>query len=412
MTYVADLHIHSRYAIGTSRHLTLEALAGWARLKGIDLLATGDFTHPRWLQEIRTRLAERGDGLLELDGVKFVLGTEVNCVAPQGGRSRRVHVLVLAPDLQAVERITVALAASGNLEGDGRPTLRLSPRDLLSVLLEIDSRCLMIPAHLWTPWFGLYGSKSGFDSLEECFGDLAGHVYAVETGLSSDPAMNWRVKSLDHVSIVSFSDAHSPANLGRELTVFEGRPSYAGLADSLMEQRIAYTVEFFPEEGKYHHSGHRKCGVRLTPAETEANGARCPKCGRPMTLGVMQRVEELSGREVNICVDSDGIVRGDNGRPPFRRLVGLRQIISEALGVGPKTKKVDRAYFDLVSELGGELNVLTHASASEIGRTSGNRIAEGVRRVRAGKVSIEPGFDGQYGSVSVWPDSRGRKESA
>ena len=312
MTYVADLHTHAAYARGTSRQLTFENLSRWAKLKGIDLLATGDFTHPRWLHETRSRLRESSGGLMELDGVHFVLGTEVNSINDEG---RRVHLLLFAPDLGAVERINAAFATRGNLASDGRPTLHLSPRDVVRTLLDIDERCLVVPAHLWTPWFGAYGSKSGFDSLEECFGDMAGHIHAVETGLSSDPAMNWRVPSLDGLSIVSFSDAHSLPNLGRELTVFEGELSYAGLVQALKTQRVAYTVEFFPEEGKYHHSGHRKCGVRYSPEDVATNGAACPVCGRRMTLGVMQRVDELARRDVETWVDGDGFVRGEDGAP-------------------------------------------------------------------------------------------------
>jgi uncharacterized protein (TIGR00375 family) len=407
VTYVADLHIHSPYAIGTSPRLSFDGLARWAGLKGIDLLATGDFTHPAWLQEARGRLAEGAGGLLELGGARFVLGTEVSCVARQGGRGRRVHLLVLVPGFEAADRVNAALAGVANLAGDGRPTLRMSPRDLLSTVLDADEASIVIPAHLWTPWYGLYGSKSGFDSLEECFGDLTGHVHAVETGLSSDPAMNWRVKSLDGVSLVSFSDAHSLPNLGRELTVFEGEPSYDGLAGALREQSIAYTVEFFPEEGKYHHSGHRGCGVRLTPEEARRNGPRCPECGRPLTLGVMQRIEELAGRDVSVRTGPDGMTRSDNGRPPFRNLVGLRQIVSEGLGAGPHTKRVDGAYLELVSELGGELAVLTEAPQEGIARLAGDRVADGVARVRRREVAIEPGFDGRYGTVKVWPDSHG-----
>ena len=402
MTYAADLHTHSPFAQGTSKQLSFENLARWARIKGIDLLASGDFTQPQWLQETRASLRETGDGLFEHGGVRFVLGTEVNCSAPQDGRHRRVHVLVFAPGLEAVERIGTALESKGKLGRDGRPTIRLSPRELLQTLLEIDERCFVIPAHLWTPHFGLYGSKSGFDSLEECFGDLAGQVHAVETGLSSEPAMNWRVPSLDGVSIVSFSDAHSLPKLGRELTVFPGEPSYDGLVESLRTQGIEYTVEFFPEEGKYHFSGHRKCGVRLSPDEAAPDGLMCPICGRRLTLGVMQRVEELAGREVETRVDEDGFIGADNGRPPFRMLVGLRQIIAEALGRGPDTKKAMGVYFDLVSELGSELTVLTVAPVSDIARTADERVAEGVARVRSGDISIEPGYDGLYGRVSIW----------
>ena len=298
MSYAADLHTHSPYAHGTSKRLTFENLAKWARIKGIDLLASGDFTQPMWAAETRAKLRDTGDGLFEHGGVRFILGTEVNCSAVHAGRRRRVHILVFVPSMKAAERVTATLSARGKLDWDGRPTLHMAPKELLEVLLGIDERCFIIPAHLWTPYFGLYGSKSGYDSLEECFEDMAGHVHAIETGLSSEPAMNWRVPSLDGVSIMSFSDAHSPENLGRELTVVSGEPSYDGLVAAMKEQTIDYTVEFFPEEGKYHNSGHRKCGVSMSPEDVAARGPQCPACGRKVTLGVLHRVEELAARDV------------------------------------------------------------------------------------------------------------------
>ena len=403
MSYVADLHTHSRFAIGTSRSLDFDALVRGAKTKGIDLLATADFTHPVWLEETRAALSETPDGMLELDGVSFVLGTEVNCTAQQGGRSRRVHILLFAPDFAAVDALNARLASSGSLDGDGRPTLRLSPHDLLATALDVDERCFAIPAHLWTPWFGLYGARSGFDSLQECFGDLAERVHAVESGLSADPAMCWRVPSLDGVSIVSFSDAHSPGRLGRELTVFRGEPSYDGLREALASQQIEYTVELFPEEGKYHHSGHRKCGVRLSPAEAIRTGARCPECGRPMTKGVLQRVEELSARPAEAELGCAGLIRGRNGRPPFRRMVSLGQIVSEALECGPATKRVATACTALVSYFGNELAVLLDAPEEDIAAQAGERTAQGISRVRGGDLEIEPGYDGMYGSVNIWP---------
>ena len=402
MSYVADLHTHSRFAIGTSRTLDFAALVRGAKTKGINLLATADFTHPVWLEETRAALSETPDGLLELDGVSFVLGTEINCNARQGGRNRRVHILLFAPDFAAVDALIPRLAASGSLDGDGRPTLRLSPRDLLATALDVDARCFVIPAHLWTPWFGLYGAKSGFDSLEECFGDLAGNVHAVESGLSADPAMCWRVPSLDDVAIVSFSDAHSPGRLGRELTVFSGEPSYDGLVAALARQQIEYTLEMFPEEGKYHHSGHRKCGVRLPPAEADRIGGRCPECGRMVTKGVLHRVDELSVRPAEVEVDGAGLMHG-RGRPPFRRMVSLGQIVSEALECGPATKRATAACTALVSRFGRELAVLLDAPEDEIATLAGDRIAEGISRVRRGGLAIEPGYDGVYGSVTIWP---------
>ena len=405
MTYVADLHLHSYFARGTSKELNFENLARWARIKGIDLLASADFTHPAWLSETGRKLSEAGNGLYEHDGASFVLGTELNCSGYQGDRHRRVHLLVFAPSLAVVERINAALAARGNLTSDGRPTIQMRPRDLVSTLLDIDGRCLVVPAHAWTPWFGVFGSKSGFDSLEECFDDAADHIYAIETGLSSDPAMNWRIPELDNRSIVSFSDAHSLPKMGRGLTAFGGELSYDGLAEAIRTQNIAYTVEFFPEEGKYHYSGHRKCGISRSPEEVTEEGPDCPACGRRYTLGVMQRVEELAARQVKTWVDDQGFTVSDNGRPPYRMLVALQQIIAESLGFGVNAKRVQAEYFKLADRFGTELSVLTDAPVTDIARVSGERIAEGIARVRSGDISIEPGYDGLYGTVKVWPDS-------
>ena len=410
MTYAADLHLHSYFARGTSRDLTFENLAKWAKIKGIDLLASADFTHPVWFDETTNKLQERSDGLYEFDGVRFVLGTEINCTGEQGGKHRRVHMLVFAPSLETVARINSALESKGALHSDGRPSIRATPRELVSLLLDIDERCFVIPAHAWTPWFGIYGSKSGFDSLEECFGDTWEHVPAIETGLSSDPAMNWRMPELDDRSIVSFSDAHSLPKMGRELTYFNGELNYDGLLNSLRTQDIAYTVEFFPEEGKYHHSGHRKCGVSLSPAEVSEGDGRCRKCGRKLTLGVLQRVHELGMREVESGADDDGFIRSVDGRPPFRSMVALDLIIAESLGLGVSTKTVRKAYGGLVAEVGDEMTVLMEASVGEIRKVAGDRVARGVDRVRRGRVEIVPGFDGQYGTVKIWrAKSRGRR---
>ena len=407
MTYVADLHVHSPYSIATSKALDFDGLACWARIKGIDLLASADFTHPAWYEETRRKLREADGGLYEYRGVKFVLGTEVNCIVEQGGRRRRIHLLLYAPDLDTVARINRALASKGRLGSDGRPTLRISPRELLLTLLELDDRSLVIPAHVWTPWFGIYGSKSGFDSLEECFGDVADRIYAVETGLSSEPAMNWRIPELDSRSLVSFSDAHSLPKLGRELTVLSGELSYDGLVESLKSQGIAYTVEFFPQEGKYHYSGHRKCEVCLSPVQVLQSGRACPVCGRGLTMGVMQRVDELASREVATWMDAEGFTRAENGRPPFKMLVALRQIIAESLGKGISTKSVQTQYHDLIDRFGSEMSVLIEASPSELAQASGERTAEGVVRVRRGEIAIEPGYDGLYGKVKVWPGPAG-----
>lgn len=402
MRYAADLHLHSPFARATSRQLTLDNMAQWARVKGIDLLASADFTHPAWFSDTKRTLRPVGNGLYEHNGAQFVIGTEVNCSGAQGGRHRRVHMLMFAPDIPTAERINKALDGKGSLAADGRPTLHMTPRDLLALLLDIDERIMLIPAHAWTPHFGIYGSKSGFDSLAECFGYLTPHIYAIETGLSSDPAMNWRIPELDGVSIVSFSDAHSLPNMGRELTIIEGELSYEGLRQSLRQQRIAYTVEFFPEEGKYHHSGHRKCGVNMSPRQAAAVNGVCPVCGRRLTPGVLQRVEELAQRQEDVAGDGIGIARGNGVRPPFKSLVGLQQIVAESIGRGVNTKGVQTQYQRLVSELGSELYILTDAAIADIAAVGGERIAEGVQRVRNGDIAIEPGYDGVFGKVSVW----------
>ncbi|MQG75848.1 MAG: DNA helicase UvrD, partial [SAR202 cluster bacterium] len=299
-------------------------------------------------------MTDKGNGLYEFDGVSFVLGTEVNCNGQQGGRSRRVHVLILAPGLEIASLITDSLSTKGKLASDGRPTVHLTPRQLLETLLHIDDQIILIPAHVWTPWFGIFGSKSGFDSLEECFGDLKQHVLAIESGLSSDPAMNWQIPDLDNVSIVSFSDAHSAPKLGRELTKFEGELSYQGLFDDIKNQNIHSTMEFFPDEGKYHSTGHRKCGVCWSAEDVCQNGELCPVCGRKLTLGVSHRVEQLAKRHVETWKDEFGFTLAANGRPAFKSVVGLQQIVAEGLRRGVNTKGVTDLYFTLVNEFESE----------------------------------------------------------
>ena len=303
-----------------------------------------------------------------------------------------------------MDRICVELARSRcNLDADGRPTVKMSARDLTCLCLDINADCIIVPAHAWTPWYGMFGSKSGFDSVEECFQDMSGSVRAVETGLSCDPAMIWSIPDLAGRSIVSFSDAHSPPKLGREVTVFEGELSYPGLAEALAKGAIAYTVEYYPQEGKYHHSGHRKCGVRQTPEETERLGSACPVCRRPLTLGVLHRVAALStapsgGQDAAAC-DGDGFVRDSRSRPPFIRLVPLTELIAQDKGLGPVTKAVEAEYKRVTHELGSELRALVHAGAAELERAAGEGLALAVLRARAGDVAVEPGFDGVYGRV-------------
>ena len=397
---VADLHLHSRYSLATSRSLDLLALANGGRVKGIDLLAAPDFTHPAWLAEMRSELAECDEGVYTAYGAKFVLATEVSCIWRHDGKSRRVHLLIWVPNFAAVDHINRRLAKVQNLASDGRPMLKLSARDMAQIAWDADERCVVIPAHVWTPWYGMYGSKSGFDSIEECFGDAADRIPAIETGLSSDPAMNWNVPDVDSRSIVSFSDAHSPRNMGRELTVFRAEPNFTSLAEAVRHEDIVETVEFHPGHGKYHLDGHRKCGVRFEPGGGSTPNSTCPVCGKPLTLGVLNRVTELAERPDSTQRVEGGLVRGRDRRPPFRSLVPLRELLSFSLSVGPATKTVDRHYEALVDEFAGELNVLTSVGADDLDRISGPRIAQAVLAVREGRVDVDPGYDGVYGTVT------------
>ena len=402
-SFVADLHIHSPYAFACSKNLTLDNLAAGARRKGIDLLATGDFTHPIWADSLDSQLTACGDGLYEYGGIRFVPGTEISCVYRQGGRTRRIHVLVLVPTLEVAAALTNRLDRYGKLASDGRPTVSLSARQLLETALDCSPESLVIPAHAWTPWYGVYGSKAGFDSLEECFGDLAPMIRAVESGLSSDPAMNRAVPELAHRAVVSFSDAHSPGNLGREVTAFSSPLTWDGLATAVDRGGVAYTVEFYPEEGKYHYSGHRKCGVAYGTADLERYGSACPVCGRQLTLGVLHRVNEVSGRasvDAN-HPDEDGFIRGDEGGPPYARLIPLREIIAAVKGVGINTRTVAREYSFITDAVGSELNALLWASSGDLEAITDETMARAIMQARIGQVRVTPGFDGQYGSVSL-----------
>ncbi len=402
-SFVADLHIHSPYAFACSKALTLDNLASWAQRKGIDLLATGDFTHPVWADNLHSNLKECDDGLYEYAGVRFVPGTEISCVYRQDGRTRRIHLLALTPTLEVAAAFTRRLDAYGKLGSDGRPTVNLSARQLLETGLDCCPESLVIPAHAWTPWYGVYGSKSGFDSLEECFGDLAPTVRAVESGLSSDPAMNRAVPELAQRSVVSFSDAHSPANLGREVTAFSGPLTWEGLTTAVNGDGVAYTVEFYPEEGKYHYSGHRKCGVAYGTADLQRNGPECPVCGRQLTLGVLHRVNEVSGRRVvnEWEPDADGFIRGDGEGLPYARLIPLREIIAAVKGVGVNTRTVMRTYSAITDAIGSELDALLWASAHDLEVVAEESVARAILQARTGRVHVTPGFDGQYGSMSL-----------
>jgi uncharacterized protein (TIGR00375 family) len=412
MRIIADLHLHSKFSRATSREMDVEHLATWCGLKGITLVGTGDFTHPVWLRELRAKLRPTGRGLFTHGGQHFMLTVEVSNIYPQGGRLRKIHNLLLAPSFEVVDRINAVLARFGSLMADGRPTLSLPSDKLVEYVMEISPDCMVIPAHVWTPWFSLYGSNSGFDALAECFGDQARHIHAVETGLSSDPPMNWRLSELDRVTLVSNSDAHSPAKLGREANVLECELDYREILGVLRgrdRSRFLFTIEFFPEEGKYHFDGHRACNQRLSPRETRALGGICPACGRPLTVGVMSRVEALADREE----------APQEGRIPFRNLVPLEEIIAEALGAQPGTAAVRAEYLRLVQALGGEFAVLLDVPLGEVARHTQPRVVEGLRRVRDGRVVIRPGYDGVFGEIHIFggdadeqPRSRGEQQPA
>ncbi|MEZ5932233.1 MAG: UvrD-helicase domain-containing protein [Alphaproteobacteria bacterium] len=416
MRFYADLHVHSKYSRATSRHADLEHLAYWAAKKGITLVGTGDFTHPAWIAEIKDKLVPAEPGLFRLrpeieadiagrlpaacrgNPVRFMLEVEISTIYKKGEKTRKVHHLIYAPHLAAAERLITSLSRIGNLKSDGRPILGLDSRDLLEITLDSDPESYLIPAHIWTPWFAAMGSKSGFDSIADCYGDLADHIFAVETGLSSDPAMNWRISSLDRFRLVSNSDAHSPIKLGREATAFDGPLDYAAIKRAL-ETGEGYvgTVEFFPDEGKYHLDGHRKCGVRLAPDETRRRDGRCPVCGDPLTVGVLHRIEELADR------------RPAEVRPPATAgkvdsLVPLHEVIGEIQGVKPGSKRVERCYQHLVNALGSELDILNEVPIEDIRRADDGLLGEAISRLRAGDVIREGGYDGEYGVIRLFDE--------
>jgi uncharacterized protein (TIGR00375 family) len=403
MRITADLHIHSRYSRATSRDMQVETLARWARWKGVTLLGTGDFTHPTYLSELRARLEPTGNGLFVPRrgprDVHFMLTVEISNVYVQGSRQRRIHTLIFAPSFEVAARINQILARHGKLSSDGRPILGCSARELALMVLEVSPECALVPAHAWTPWYSVFGASSGFDSLEECYGEAAGAIFAIETGLSSDPPMNWRWSALDRISLISNSDAHSPSRIAREANVFETELSYRAVLDAIRSKdpsRFLYTIEFFPHEGKYHWDGHRACGILWPPEETRRRGGRCTVCGKPVTVGVMHRVEAVADRP-------DGFI--PPGAIPGRNLVPLAEIIAEALGLGVETAAVENEWKRLIGAGGTELAILMDLTEAELARFSPPRILEGIRRMRAAQLAITPGYDGVYGKVSLFGEA-------
>ena len=411
--FYADLHVHSKYSRATSRDCDLEHMAFWARKKGVSVLATGDFTHPAWFEEIQAKLVPAEPGLYRLrpdlerqvdewlggaggTPVRFMLQVEISTIYKKDDRTRKVHHLIYVPDLAKAQHVRESLDRIGNIRSDGRPILGLDSRDLLEITLEAGEGCYLIPAHIWTPWFAVLGSKSGFDEVDHCYGELTPHIFALETGLSSDPPMNWRLSRLDRYSLVSNSDAHSPPKIGREACVFDTEMDYFAMRRALETgEGYAGTVEFFPEEGKYHYDGHRKCGVCLAPEQSREHDGRCPVCGKPMTLGVMHRVAELADRP-------DAPQERPPQAAPFRSLIPLCEVLSEIQGVGPQSKAVQRRYEDLVAQLGSELFILERIPLEDVRRAGSPVLAEALARMREGRVIRDAGFDGQYGTIRLF----------
>lgn len=413
MKIIADLHVHSKYSRATAKDLVLENLYEIAQLKGIQMVATGDFSHPAWFDEIQTKLEAAEPGLLRLKPeaakaldervppicrgpVRFILATEISNVYKKSGRTRKNHNLVFVPHIEAARDLNRRLERIGNIHSDGRPILGLDARDLLEVVLEICADAFLVPAHIWTPWFSVLGSKSGFDSIAECFGDLSSHVFAAETGLSSDPAMNWRVSSLDEITLISNSDAHSPGNLGREANVFDIELQFLALRDALKSAdpaRFLGTIEFYPEEGKYHMDGHRSCEICFEPKQTMEHQGLCPRCGKALTVGVLSRVEELADRPAGL--------KPARARP-YRNLIPLAGILSEVLQAGPKSQKVMQAYRTAIEKLGPEFAILDQLDGPQIEAAGIPLLAEAIGRMRSKKIDIRPGFDGEYGTVQIF----------
>lgn len=407
--FYADLHIHSKYSRATSKDMNLEGIEQWAQIKGIKVIGTGDFTHPQWLREIEEKLHEEGNGLFTLkkqyrlnipDSCKqeifFMLSSEISCIYQKKGKLRKIHLLILSPSMKDVLKINHILTHLGSLSSDGRPILGVDAKEILKIILEVSPYSLIIPAHAWTPHFSVFGSESGFDSLEECFEELTPHIYAIETGLSSDPPMNWRLSSLDRVTLISNSDAHSPTRIGREANIFDTEVSYRAITEAIKTGKgFLGTVEFFPEEGKYHYDGHRACGVRLSPKETIKRNYLCPHCGKRVTVGVMHRVEVLSDRE-------------EGFKPPhafpYKSIIPLQEIIAEINNTSVQSKGVFSAYMKIIYKLGSEFDILLNKKLKEISSFD-SVLAEAVERMRAGKVFVEPGYDGQYGRVKLFGET-------
>lgn len=425
MKLIADLEVHSRFARAVSQTMNVPTIHAWAKKKGIGLVGSGDFTHPMWLRDLEGNLEEAGEGIYKLkksqDTTRFLLTSEISSICKDKGKGRRVHCLFYFPTFSDIHAFNAEITKrGGNLFSDGRPIVGIPLHDLAQMALTVNPNAIIIPAHVWTPWFGFYGNMGGYDSLDEGFRELAKYIFAVETGLSSDPAMNWRIRELENRQIVSFGDAHSPTKLGREATAFDVESlSYENIRKAICnpddKNKIAYTIEFYPEEGKYHYTGHAKCKVVYSPNEARKKGLVCPVCGKSLTIGVTSRVEQLSGAdiEINTILDKNGvrwIGDKDGKRPPYIMLVPLIEILSEAEEVGVGSKKVVQKYEFLINSLGSEFDILINISLDKIEKVGGQRLKEAISKVRNGDIVIEPGFDGLFGKVKIWKNKDSSKE--
>jgi len=399
MKFAGDFHIHSRFARATSKEMNIPNLDLWAKKKGIKVMGTGDFTHPSWLAELKEELEPAEEGLYQRKGggeTRFVLSSEISCIYSKGGKVRKVHLILLVPSFEAVDKINTQLGWVGNLKSDGRPIIGIDAKEVAKIVLDADETSLVVPAHCWTPWFAVFGSKSGFNSLQECFDEYTKHIHAVETGLSSDPAMNWRLSALDNITLLSNSDSHSLEKIGREANFFDTELSYPAIRGAIVKKdpkQFLFTVEFFPQEGKYHVDGHRLCKVSMNPEESKKNNNICPVCKRPLTIGVLNRVNELADREEGFKPE---------GAIPYKSLIPLQEIIADAMGQGVGTKSGKAEYEKLVAEFGNEFTVLLDIPREDLAKVALPAIAEGIVRVREGKVAIEPGYDGEYGKIEIF----------
>lgn len=408
MRIIVDFHIHSKYSRATSKDMDITNIVHWADKKGIGIIGSGDFQHPAYFGELKNKLEPAEPGLFKLkkaqSKARVVLSTEISNIYKQGDKVRKIHTLIFMPDIYKAEKFSKFLSEKGNTDSDGRPILGFSVSELVKITLDICPDAMIVPAHAWTPWFSVFGSKSGFDSLEECFGKYTKHIKAIETGLSSDPSSNWRISGLDSVALISNSDAHSVKKIGREANVFDSSMDYyeiKKIIETKDKKKFLFTIEFFPEEGKYHYDGHRLCGVSYHPREAILLKNRCPVCFKPLTLGVLHRIEEIADRPWDY-IPPDAI--------PQKHLIQLEEIIADSVNMAPQSKKVQYEYEKILSKCGTEFEVLLDMNEEELKKNiSDKRIIEGIIKMRRGEVNIIPGFDGEYGKISIFRKGQEKK---